>query len=64
MAKDDPAGQKPATRLTSAGRIPEWTGTAHRPGAVVNPAVWRASTPLYPDLATLNAGTANADGRF
>ena len=64
MAKDDPAGQKPATRLTSAGRNPEWTGTAHRPGAVVNPAVWRASTHLYPDMATLNAGTANADGQF
>ncbi|MEL7319037.1 MAG: cystathionine beta-lyase, partial [Pseudomonadota bacterium] len=31
----------PATRLTHAGRRPEWTGR------VVNTPVWRASTHLY-----------------
>ncbi|WP_295636163.1 cystathionine beta-lyase [Novosphingobium sp.] len=55
----------PATRLVSAGRAPEWTGTATHPGAVVNPPVWRASTHLYPDMAALHAGpSGNADGRF
>ena len=55
----------PATRLTMAGRRPEWTGTADSPGAVVNPPVWRASTHLYPDTAALKAGPRhNADGRF
>ena len=55
----------PATRLTTAGRRPEWTGTADQPGAVVNPPVWRASTHLYPDTAALKAGPKrNADGRF
>ena len=56
---------KPATRLVTAGRRPEWTGTADQPGRVVSPAVWRASTHLYPDMAALRAGpSANADGRF
>ncbi len=54
----------PATRLVTAGRREEWTGTPGRPGAVVNPAVWRASTHLYPDMASLRAGGANADGEF
>lgn len=55
----------PQTRLISAGRKPEWTGTADQPGAVVNPPVWRASTHLYPDTASLRQGTAlNEDGRF
>ncbi|MDE2620601.1 MAG: cystathionine beta-lyase [Sphingomonadales bacterium] len=54
-----------ATRLTTAGRRAEWTGTADQPGAVVNPPVWRASTHLYPDTAALKAGPkVNADGRF
>ncbi|WP_292963953.1 cystathionine beta-lyase [Novosphingobium sp. UBA1939] len=56
---------KPATRLAAAGRRPEWTGTADQPGAVVSPAVWRASTHLYPDMAALRQGGArNEDGRF
>ena len=54
----------PATRLVTAGRRDEWTGTPSAPGAVVSPAVWRASTHLYPDMASLRAGHANADGRF
>ncbi|MFC3173580.1 cystathionine beta-lyase [Novosphingobium bradum] len=55
----------PATRLTTAGRRPEWTGTADQPGAVVNPPVWRSSTHLYADTAALKAGPrTNADGRF
>ncbi|MDE2563618.1 MAG: cystathionine beta-lyase [Sphingomonadales bacterium] len=56
---------KGATRLVSAGRRPEWTGTPGYPEAVVNPPVWRASTHLHPDSAALNAGNRiNADGHF
>jgi cystathionine beta-lyase len=59
MAKSPTDKQKPATRLVTAGRRPEWTG------AVVNPPVWRASTHLYPDMAALKEGPKrNADGRF
>jgi cystathionine beta-lyase len=55
----------PATRLVTSGRRPEWTGTGDHPSAVVSPAVWRASTHLYPDMATLRAGhSQNADGNF
>ena len=62
---DNDDDHKPATRLVTAGRRPEWTGTADQPGRVVSPAVWRASTHLYPDMATLRAGTSrNEDGRF
>ena len=58
MAKDDDS-LRPATRLVTGGRRPEWTG------AVVNPPVWRASTHLYPDEAARKAGgKANEDGRF
>jgi cysteine-S-conjugate beta-lyase len=50
---------KPATQLVQGGRRPEWTGK------IVNPAVWRASTILYDDVASLKAGNAsNADGQF
>ena len=55
---------KPATRLVTSGRRAEWTGIPGQPGSVVNPAVWRASTHLYPDVAALNAGKPNADGHF
>jgi cystathionine beta-lyase len=62
---DDNDHQQPATKLVTAGRRPEWTGTADQPGRVVSPAVWRASTHLYPDMATLRASTSrNEDGRF
>lgn len=61
----DGEGQSPATRLVTSGRKAEWTGTPERPGATVNPPVWRASTHLYPDVASLRAGVrSNADGQF
>ncbi|MDE2301571.1 MAG: cystathionine beta-lyase [Sphingomonadales bacterium] len=60
----DSAEQGAATRLVAAGRRPEWTGTPEAPGVVVSPPVWRASTHLYPDMASLRAGRANADGAF
>ena len=63
MSKDKP--QDIATKLVGAGRRPEWTGTGDQPGAVVSPPVWRASTHLYPDMASLRVGGAhNEDGRF
>lgn len=47
------------TRLVAAGRKPEWTGP------VVNPPVWRGSTHLYPDVASLKDRTKyNRDGDF
>ncbi len=52
---------KPATSVVQGGRRKEWTGP------VVNPPVWRASTILYDDCASLKAGNApslNEDGRF
>jgi len=65
MAKGPVDQLSPATRLTTAGRRPEWTGTADQPGAVVSPPVWRASTHLYENTAALKAGPrVNADGRF
>ncbi|MBS0480820.1 MAG: cystathionine beta-lyase [Proteobacteria bacterium] len=64
MAKNTPDTLSAATRLVTAGRRAEWTGTPAEPGAVVNPPVWRASTHLYPDSAALKAGKANEDGHF
>ncbi len=64
MAKDIPEDVTPATRLVTAGRRAEWTGTPAEPGAVVNPPIWRASTHLYPDSKSLHAGKPNADGHF
>lgn len=65
MKGDGDRDVKPDTRLVSAGRRPEWTGTPDHPGAVVSPPVWRASTHLYPDTTALKAGPkVNADGRF
>jgi len=63
-SSDDLENFGPATRGVLAGRREEWTGTPGHPGAVVNPAVWRASTHLYPDMAALRAHPANEDGRF
>lgn len=40
-------GQKPSTRLVTAGRRKEWTQ------GIVNPPVWRASTILYDSVAEL-----------
>ncbi|WP_375289416.1 cystathionine beta-lyase [Qipengyuania sp.] len=46
-----------ATKLAATGRSPD----PH----IVNPPVYRASTHLYPDCASLRSGLAtNADGRF
>ncbi|WP_231467463.1 cystathionine beta-lyase [Novosphingobium sp. CECT 9465] len=61
---DDMSKFAPATRGVLAGRRAGWTGTPEHPGAVVNPAVWRASTHLYPDMAALRAHPANTDGNF
>ena len=47
MTDDD--RHKPATRVVTAGRRPEWTA------GIVNPPVWRASTILYDDVASLRA---------
>ena len=48
-----------ATRLVTGGRSGDFAGH------VVNPPVWRASTHLYPDCASLRAGVrTNEDGRF
>ena len=49
------------TRLATAGRRPEWTGTPGHPASVVNPPVWRASTHLYPDVAALKNGAQAPD---
>ncbi|MEO1047957.1 MAG: cystathionine beta-lyase [Pseudomonadota bacterium] len=56
---EDKKDVRPATRLTHAGRRPEWTGR------VVNTPVWRASTHLYDNEAQRKAATgSNADGEF
>jgi cysteine-S-conjugate beta-lyase len=65
MARIPPKDLSPATRLVTGGRRKEWTGTPASPGAVVNPPVWRASTHLYDDMASLHEGPkTNEDGRF
>ena len=65
MAYNGPKDTDQATRLVTGGRRGEWTGTPGHPHAVVNPAVWRASTHLYPDMAALRDGQRhNEDGRF
>ncbi|UVI40500.1 cystathionine beta-lyase [Qipengyuania spongiae] len=57
MAGNDDTRFSPATKLVISGRGPA--------ADVVNPAVYRASTHLYPDCAALRARTAeNRDGRF
>lgn len=48
MSGDD-TPRRPHTRVVQAGRRPEWTG------GIVNPPVWRASTILYDDVASLRA---------
>lgn len=63
-APDDKSTLGPATRGVLAGRREEWTGTPDHPGAVVNPPVWRASTHIYPDMASMRAHPANVDGNF
>ncbi|MFM5908305.1 MAG: cystathionine beta-lyase [Novosphingobium sp.] len=54
-----------ATRLTHLGRKAEWTGIQGHPSAVVSPAIWRASTHLYPNSKALKEGPRrNEDGHF
>lgn len=56
---DDKTPKGAGTRLTHAGRRPEWTGR------VVNPPVWRASTHLYDSEADRkSAGGASQDGEY
>ncbi|AKM10690.1 cystathionine beta-lyase [Croceicoccus naphthovorans] len=56
---------KPATRLVTGGRRAEWTGIPGQANRVVNPAVWRASTHLYPDAAAMAEGPkTNEDGKL
>lgn len=64
MSEGPDEGKAAATRLVAAGRRADWTGTPGSPGSVVNPPVWRASTHLYPDAASLHAGRPNEDGHF
>jgi cysteine-S-conjugate beta-lyase len=53
--------KRPATTVVQGGRRKEWTGG----GKVVNPPVWRASTILYDDVASLKDGIkTNADGEW
>ncbi len=58
---DDDKTLTPATRLAQAGRRSEWTSLPDRRGGIVNPAVWRASTILYDDVAHLRAAEARPD---
>ncbi len=60
--EETPTG--PDTRLTQAGRRPEWTGIAGQPGGIVSPAVWRASTILYEDVAHLRAARGDQHQRW
>ena len=53
---DRPASD--ATRVVSAGRRPEWTQ------GIVNPPVWRASTILYDDVASLRERGSNTHHRL
>ena len=56
-SKDTP--KQPGTQAVTGGRRKEWTE------AVVNPPVWRASTHLYDNVASLREGLkTNEDGRF
>ncbi|MEK6637382.1 MAG: cystathionine beta-lyase [Pseudomonadota bacterium] len=50
---------RPATQAVQGGRRAEWTQ------GIVNPPVWRASTILYDDVASLREGVkSNADGKL
>ena len=64
MSEDAARKGRPGTRLAGAGRRKEWTSIPGKPGGVVNPPVWRASTHLYEDSADLAAGRPNEDGHL
>lgn len=56
---EDKLPQTPATKVVTGGRRKALTGP------VVNAPVWRASTHLYDDVASMEAGkSSNEDGRF
>lgn len=61
---EDDTPLDPATRLVSAGRRPEWTRMPERPGAIVNPPVWRASTILFDNVAHLRAAGRDTHERL
>ena len=64
MSRGDNKPLKPATRLVQAGRRAEWTGIPGDAGTIVNPAVWRASTILYEDVAHLRGTSINTQHRL
>lgn len=58
MTADSPAPLRPDTQLVHGGRRTEWTQ------GIVNPAVWRASTVLYDDIAAMRAAGRNPDAQL
>ena len=55
----DQSSKRPRTQVVQAGRRAEWTG------GIVNPPVWRASTILYDDVASLRErGAADTHHRL
>ncbi|WP_235890469.1 cystathionine beta-lyase [Sandaracinobacter neustonicus] len=53
--------EKPDSWAAHAGRRPEWTQNREGTGGIVNPPVWRASTILYPDIASMDAANGLQD---
>ncbi|TPG12011.1 cystathionine beta-lyase [Sphingomonas oligophenolica] len=60
MADVPPRAIADATRVVTAGRRAEWTHDGQGRG-IVNPPVWRASTILYDDVASLRAGARQGE---
>ena len=60
----DNGDDRVATRLARGGRRHEWTHDDRIGGGVVNPPVWRASTTLYNDVATLRARVRDTHDRL
>ncbi len=59
MSAGDEEELRPDTRIVAAGRRPEWTG------GIVSPPVWRASTILFDDVASLRERSGrNRDGEL
>lgn len=59
MSDEPEDKRRPLTRLAQTGRRAEWTRMPDRPGGIVNPPVWRASTILYDDVAHLRAAAGS-----
>lgn len=53
-----------ATAASHVGRRREWTENRDGTAGVVNVAVWRASTILYPTIADMDAALGDQDGRL